>query len=229
MDNDIKIVESQKNSFLGYEADSWFERNKEVILNYRGDLDKVIQLIEEYSIDVHGILEIGCSAGYRLNALKQKFPKSEVFGIEPSKRAIEYGKNNFLGVNFINGTADDLSMFENQSLDVVIVGFVFYVIDRNILFKVISEIDRVLKNGGILIIVDFFSEATLKNIYHHIDEFQAFSFKQNYDDIFLASKMYYLLDKSTFSHTTKTFDATSNYYDKYSITLLKKDFYSSYK
>jgi len=219
----------QKEAFIDYEADAWFNRNKSVLLNYTKERDRVLSLIKEYNLAPKNVLEIGCSAGYRLNAIKTSFEGCSVFGIEPSKEAINYGKQQYPGVNFINGTADDLSSMEDESMDVVVVGFVFYVIDRNIFFKVVAEIDRVLKNGGILIIVDFFSETALKNVYQHIKDFSAFSFKQNYDEVFTASKLYYLLDKSTWNHSEKVLDATDNYHDKYSVTLLKKDISASYK
>jgi len=221
--------ENQKNAFIDYEADAWFNRNQEIILNYSKDNDRVISVIKEYNLDPKSVLEIGCSAGYRLNGIKTLFDNCSVFGIEPSKQAINYGKLHFPDVGFINGTADDLNNFGNESMDIVIVGFVFYVIDRNIFFKVVAEIDRVLKNGGVLIIVDFFSETALKNVYQHIKQFSAFSFKQNYDEVFTSSKLYYLLDKSTWNHSEKVLDASDNYYDKYSISLLKKDVSASYK
>ena len=82
---------SQKKSFLTYEADNWFERNKSIINSYTKSGDKVIELIQRYNVDSDSFLEIGCSAGYRLNALKELYPKSTVFGIEPSKKAIEFG------------------------------------------------------------------------------------------------------------------------------------------
>lgn len=221
--------DNQKNSFLGYEANAWFDRNKVVIDSYNLDRDRVITLIKEYNLDPKKVLEIGCSAGYRLNAINSIFKDCVTYGVEPSDKAIEYGKDNYPNVNFIHGTADDLMVFDKESIDIVIVGFVFYVIDRSILLKVIAEIDRVLRNGGILIIVDFFSESSLKNVYHHIKDFKAFSFKQNYDEVFTSSKLYYLLDRSTWNHSEKVLDATDNYYDKYSISLLKKDINASYK
>ncbi|MBB2149907.1 class I SAM-dependent methyltransferase [Pedobacter gandavensis] len=219
----------QKDAFIEYEADAWFDRNKNILLNYSKDRDRVISLIQDYDLKPKNVLEIGCSAGYRLNGIKESLGDCAVFGLEPSKEAIEYGEAHFPEVNFVRGTADNLSDFADESMDVVIVGFVFYVIDRNIFFKVVSEIDRVLKNGGILIIVDFFSETALKNVYQHIKEFSAFSFKQNYDEVFTASKLYYLLDKSTWNHSEKVLDASENYYDKYSVSLLKKDISASYK
>ena len=225
MDNN----KQQKEAFLSYEADSWFERNKAVLLNYSVEKDRVVSLIKKYNLNPEAILEIGCSGGYRLNGLKSIYPKVVVHGIEPSAKAIEFGRKSYPDVNYIHGTADNLCGIEDSSLDIVIVGFVFYVIDRNIIFKVAAEIDRVLKNGGILIIVDFFSETSLKNVYEHIKDFSAYSFKQNYDEIFTSSKLYYLLDKETFSHSTKEPDATEDYSDKYSISMLKKDIHASYK
>lgn len=219
----------QKEAFLSYEANAWFERNKQILLNYSKDKDRVISLIKDYNLNPGNVLEVGCSAGYRLDGIKKVFNTCSVYGIEPSEKALEYGRENFPDVNFIHGTADNMSSFENDSMDIIIVGFVFYVIDRNSLFKVIAEIDRVLKNGGILIIVDFFSETSLKNAYQHIKDFSAFSFKQNYDEIFTSSKLYYLLDKSTMNHSEKLLDATNNYHDKYSVSLLKKDISASYK
>lgn len=221
---------TQKNAFLEYEADAWFQRNKSIIESYSINRDRVISLLEYYDLHSGNILEIGCSAGYRLNGIIQRFGEEvKVFGIDPSNAAIDFGKKSYPRVNFTKGTADNLNVYGEGSMNVVIVGFVFYVIDREIFFKVISEIDRVLKNGGVLIIVDFFSEAALKNVYEHIKDFKAYAFKQNYDEVFTASKLYYLLDKSTWSHSTKELDASSNYHDKYSISLLKKDISASYK
>lgn len=223
------MKDRQKEAFLSYEADAWFERNQSYMANYSEERDRVLSLIAEYNLNPKRVLEIGCSAGYRLNGLKKIVPDCSVYGVEPSQAAISYGKRSFNDINFVHGTADNLSAFESESMDIVIVGFVFYVIDRSIFFKVVSEIDRVLKNGGVLIIVDFFSETSLKNVYQHISQFNAFSFKQNYDEVFTASKLYYLLDKSTWNHSQKVLDATDNYYDKYSVFLLKKDISASYK
>jgi ubiquinone/menaquinone biosynthesis C-methylase UbiE len=219
----------QKKAFITYEADAWFDRNRDYLTHYSTDNDKVTNLLKDYSLKPKSLLEIGCAAGYRLNGIKSIFDECNVYGLEPSSKAIDYGVNNFPKVKFQQGTADNLEAYDNESMDVVIVGFVFYVIDRNIVFRVVSEIDRVLKNGGILIIVDFFSESSLKNEYQHIKDFSAYSFKQNYDEIFTSSKLYYLLDKSTLNHGTKLLDASEDYFNKYSITMLKKDINASYK
>jgi ubiquinone/menaquinone biosynthesis C-methylase UbiE len=219
----------QKKAFLDFEGDEWFFRNSNSIANYNSEEDAVINLMKDYNLKAQTLLELGCSAGYRLNAIKEYFPDSIICGLEPSKLAIEYGLKNYPEINFVNGTADDLSSYKDASFDIIIVGFLLYVIDRDLLLKVISEIDRVLKNGGKIILVDFFSELPTKNSYEHIKDALAFSFKQNYDEIFLSTKLYHLIDKSSYNHLNKSKDSSEDYYNKYSITLLRKDLISSYK
>ena len=219
----------QKEAFVSYEADMWFERNLNHFEKYDYTDDRVIKLIQDYNLPAKRVLEIGCSAGYRLNALSKIKNNVEIFGVDVSKKAIDFGRNKFPKINFINSSIDDLQFSENKKFDIVIVGFVFYVLDRNILFKAISEIDRVLKNSGHLIIVDFFSINQSKNKYHHIKEFEAHSFKQKYSDLFTSSNLYHLVDQSTINHSNHSFDSSNEYFNKMNISLLKKDINSAYK
>jgi len=219
---------NQKQAFLEYEADLWFERNKKFVENYKIEEDFVSNLLIKYNISPEKILEIGCSAGYRLNGLKLLYPNAEVYGIEPSNSAIAHGKNLYPHVHFERATADRLP-YPNKQFDLVIVGFVFYVVDRDLLLASISEVDRVLSDKGFVIIIDFFSEKALKNEYAHISNFNAYSFKQKYESIFTESHLYQLMDKSTVNHQTKKPDVLSDFYDLMSITLLKKDINATYK
>ena len=219
---------NQKKAFLEYEADLWFERNKKSVEKYKVEEDFVPNLLKKYNVSPETILEIGCSAGYRLNGLKSLYPNADVYGIDPSNGAIAYGKDLYPHVHFERATADQLP-YPDKKFDLVVVGFVFYVVDRELLFASISEIDRVLSDKGFLIIVDFFSERALKNEYAHISDFKAYSFKQKYESIFTESQLYQLMDKSTVNHQTRKPDVLSDFYDLMSITLLKKDIHAPYK
>lgn len=218
----------QRKAFQQYEANQWFARNKSLLNSYAGEHDFVVNLLLQYKIKPLRILELGSSAGYRLHYLKHLFPDAQVFGIDPSTDAVATGTQLYPGVELHVGTADDLSVFEDGFFDLVIIGFVFYVIDRSLLLRVVSEIDRVLADKGLLINVDFFSEKAIKNNYHHITEFEAFSFKQGYETIFLASEMYQLLHKISFHHSNRQPDATDDYFNKCTATLLKKDVNAGY-
>ncbi|MBT1710610.1 methyltransferase domain-containing protein [Fulvivirgaceae bacterium PWU5] len=217
---------TQKEAFLHYEADNYFNRNRGV--SYVPEKDVVINLLKEYNYTPQRVLEIGCNTGYRLEAIRSQFG-SFVAGIEPSQEAIDKGKQQYPEVQFVRGTADDLSTFSNGTFDLIVIGFVLYVVDREMLLKSIAETDRVLKDGGSLMIIDFFTERPVRNAYQHIQEMEAYAYKQNYDEIFTATQMYQLLDKRSLSHINKSYDATGDYYNKYSITTLRKDLQAAYK
>jgi ubiquinone/menaquinone biosynthesis C-methylase UbiE len=219
----------QKNAFLEYEANAWFSRNKAVLSNYKKEDDKVISLLQSYSVKPANVLEVGCSAGYRLDGIKNVFPQANVFGVEPSLSAIEFGRSHYKAVNFTHGTVDDMSVYENNQFDMVIVGFVFYVVDRNILLKAMAEIDRVLQDKGHLVIIDFFTETTIKKKYHHIEDFSAYTYKQKYDELFSSTQLYHLIDRSCYNHVSLQTDAGVPFQDLFSVSLLKKDLYAAYQ
>ena len=69
-------------------------------------------------------------------------------------------------MTFQNGTADELS-FPDSFFDFVYFGFCLYAIDRDLLDKVITEANRVLKCGGKLAILDFDHPAKIKQNIHN--------------------------------------------------------------
>lgn len=220
-------IRSQKDAFLKYEADNYFLRNKDV--KYVGEDDVVLKVLREYNAQPKNVLEIGCSTGYRLHAISTFYNTAKTTGVEPSDEAIKQGQSVYPEVKFIKGTADDMATLGSASFDLVIIGFVLYVVDREILFKVISETDRVLADGGTLMIIDFFSEKPVRNHYQHIKDIEAYAYKQNYEEVFMASKLYHLLDKRSMSHSSKGYDLSSDFYDKYSLVTLRKDLTAGYK
>ena len=100
----------------------------------------------------------------------------------------------------------------------VVFGFCLYLIDRKDLFQSISEADRVLKDGGLLAIIDFDPSKPYKNLYSHKQGIK--SYKNNYSDIFLSSGHYALMDKHSYSHEGSTFHETVD--ERVSISLLFK-------
>jgi len=159
----------QKDIFLAGEADQWFYRNHTALNSKIFDLsDLVVAAISNIvssSSDKNRlkILEIGCGEASRLAWLADNFGV-EVCGLEPSAKAVEFAISK--GVNAQQGTADWLP-YEDQTFDVVIFGFCLYLCDRDDLFKIAQEADRVLKKESWLIINDFFSPTPISRDYHH--------------------------------------------------------------
>lgn len=208
----------QKNIFLNGESNSWFNRNRLAIKNQTSIID--IDEILNYISDQNSILEIGCSNGYRLNYLYEKLSNFNIslYGIDPSNESIEDGKKNYLNLNLEVGTSDLLNYTDN-SFDIVIVGFCLYLVDRELIFKTISEIDRVLKQNGFLVITDFEPPFPLKTPYKHLDG--VFSYKNNYSNFFTAGSHYSLVRKLNYNHKDLAFD--SNFNERVSVSILFKE------
>lgn len=219
----------QKKIFIESEADSWYQRNKNTLINYNADSDIVLNQLKDYDLTPQRVLEIGCSFGYRLNGLKSVFPKIEVHGIDPSRKAINHGNKMWKNINLKMGTIDDLSMYVDNFFDLIIVGFVFYVVDRNLLIKSIGEIDRLLKHNGHIQILDFGVDKFRSSHYHHVQNKNFYSYKQEYYSIFKSTGIYHLIDLRTFSHSTLQRDHGSNFNDKINLTLLVKNSEAIYK
>jgi len=223
----MSSIRTQKDAFVNYEADNYFLRNKDV--EYVAQNDVVLKVLQEYGTHPKNVLEVGCSTGYRLHAISTLCGGAKATGIEPSAEAIKQGHADYPEINFIKGTADDMSTLKSGSFDLVVIGFVLYVVDREILFKAVSETDRLLADGGVLMIIDFFSEKPTRRHYQHIQDMQAYAYKQNYEDIFIASKLYHMLDKRSMSHSNKGYDLSDDYHDKYCLVTLRKDLSAGYK
>lgn len=192
-----------KDIFIKEEGDNFYKRNYKSLNTSIDIITNNISIKNNFNI-----LEIGCSNGYRLSYLKKNNPDSNFFGIDPSISAIENGSND-KDINLSVGTCDHLN-FQNNFFDIILIPFVFMYVDRDLLLKSVSEIDRVLKNGGKLIITDFYPNKPRKNSYKHIDGM--FIYKQKYFEIFTSTNNYFLQKLECFTHNT------SNNQDNYDDT-----------
>jgi ubiquinone/menaquinone biosynthesis C-methylase UbiE len=159
-------MNKQKAEFLESEGDEWFNRNQKFgSKKFLLDQDRLLtELIELPLTSGMKVLEIGCSSGDRLVWLKENLGL-DCSGVDPSEQAVEVA--NSQGIQAYQGTADALP-FENTVFDLVIFGFCLYLCDRNDLFRIVQEADRVLKSPGWLGILDFFTPVPLSRPYHHL-------------------------------------------------------------
>ena len=153
------------------------------------------------------ILEIGCSSGYNLAYLCQKYG-FKGFGVETSAQAVQVGSkwasaHPDMDLHFVQGTSDELP-FEDNAFDVVMFGFCFYCTDRKYLHRAVSEADRVLKSGGFLLIDDFQTPAAYKRPNKH--DPNLFTYKYDYAKLFLSDPCYSLIERTTYSHNGLAFD-----------------------
>ena len=160
---------SQKEIFINGEGDAWLKRNKR-----EGSISsenmQVNKFILEYLLSLPipnskkiKLMEVGCGDGSLLFNLKKK-RKWQLYGIDPSKKAIKIAKD--FGINASVSTAEKLP-FDDDTFDLIIFGFCLYLCDTTDLFKIAYEAHRTLKNRSWLMIIDFWSPELKKIPYKH--------------------------------------------------------------
>lgn len=181
---------NQTEVFIESEADSWFERNFSQQVKKDRENDLALQFLLKQDLTDKSVVEIGCADGWRLADLDKTFNCSCI-GIEPSSKAVEAGRERYgENIKLMMGTAAETGL-ETDSADVVIAGFCLYLCDRSELFKIAYEVDRILKDGGLLLIVDFLPPFAYKNPYHHKEGLN--SFKMDYSQMFIWNPEYSLM------------------------------------
>lgn len=194
------------------ESNDYFERNKNSLLNadekaknaYSAS-DFIEKYLRTYPGTIEKVLEIGCNYGYNIDYLARRHG-IECWGIEPSDKAVEYGisrwKESNPRVHIMQGISNKLP-YKNSEFDVVMMGFLMYVTPREMIADTVLEVNRVLKEGGFLILTDFDTPISYKRINKHNDEMPVY--KEDYSRRFIPMG-YSVVEKISFSNSTKCFN-----------------------
>lgn len=210
-------MSDQKNIFLESEADQWFERNKTNLRERTPEGDVITRTLKGTHYKPKRILEVGCANGFRLQFLKDLY-QAECHGIDPSKKAIVDGQKNYPKLNLKVGTAESLDTPDDY-FDMIILGFLMYLCDRNHLFKIASEVDRTLKSSGHIVILDFYSPIPYKNPYCHLQGI--FSYKMSNSAMFLWNPNYVQVSSQLYTASAEPW--TGDLDNTIKLEILQKD------
>lgn len=210
----------QDRIFMHFEGDRWFERNRGALRGLDSAADLPLRLLGLYDLRPGSILEIGAANGFRLAAIHMRIG-ARVVGIEPSSQAILEGKASFPFVTFVRGVAHAIPLRER--FDLVIVNFVFHWIDCANLLQSVAEVDRTVRDGGFLIIGDFHPSNRLRVPYHHLENHEVHTYKQNYAEAFFSSGLYHPVCLLTADHATKKLAAEVSEEERVGAWLLRKN------
>lgn len=194
---------------LMQEADAYFIRNKNV-MNEKECSDGMKIFAEFYEVNkniikIKDMLEVGCSSGYNLIYMNKKYG-IKGFGIEPSKEAVLYGSEivsngGSIEVELRQGFADEMP-FQDEAFDAVYLGFCLYQVHRSLLFRTLSESDRVLKYGGYCVITDF--DTPIRFLRNNAHNAEIFTYKTDYAQ-YLLPYGYTLVYKKMYTHQSFCF------------------------
>lgn len=150
----------QADIFRKSEGDAWHERNK----NKPRLPDPVIEAMKACKIEPKKVLEIGCGTGWRLIEIEKLYDDVWCAGVDASLAAATRAcVHSDVRHNDIMNEFEDI---ENDAFDLVIFGFCLYLVDREDLMMIAAHTDRVLKDGGHIIIHDF-NDGTYRCPYKH--------------------------------------------------------------
>lgn len=188
----------QRDIFVTSEGNGWYGRNIAAFDRPSLLRERIIARVASHlpATEHSTVVEIGCATGINLANLRQVRPIHGI-GVDPSIQAIERGADQYPDLRLLQGTADKLPL-EDNSVDAIWFGFCLYLVDRSLISRVVAEADRVLKNGGLLVIHDFDPDFPRMRRYAHHNGL--WSYKMNYSMLFTANPAYVLVEKTSFSH-----------------------------
>lgn len=215
----------QREAFLSGEGDGYFKRNQAALERNDDARNLVVSRISHHLNGMTGprVLEIGCATGGNLAALGA-LNSIEGVGIDPSAEAVRAGAAQFPSLSLHVGTADNLR-FTDASFDLVWFGFCLYLVDRPLLHRVVAECDRVLRDGGLLVIYDFDPDVPCVRQYRHLPGLN--SYKMDYSRLYLANPAYSLIEKLSFSHSDLQWSADPQ--ERLGLWICRKNMQSAYR
>jgi len=191
-------VHRQREAFLAGEGDAFFARNRTGSgeLEARWQRDPVLRALDGLGARPRRVLEVGAGDGWRLAGLGRRHPGAGLFGVEPSAAAARDGRRRF-GLPLVRGSAERLA-FADDAFDLVILGFFLYLCDREDLFAIAAEVDRVAREDALVAVFDFHAERPYRNPYAHRPG--CYSYKMDYAGMFLWNPGYRVLERAVVGH-----------------------------
>jgi SAM-dependent methyltransferase len=213
---------SQRAQFIAGEGDAYYARNASPSRLAEGgsalaDDDPVLATLRPLALAPRSVLEIGASDGARLEALRVHRPSACYVALEPSHLALAASAVRFPALRRARATAERLP-FARASFELVILGFCLYLVDREDLFSVAAEVDRVLAPGGHVVVFDFLPDAPHRRRYAHADG--AYSFKMDHARMFTWNPAYLRVAQQTFTHPGGDAQSAD---DRLAVSVLRRD------
>lgn len=141
------------------------------------------------------ILDVGCASGWFLSELAKKFKNAKCTGIDVYDDAIEYGKKRYKKLELIKADGHKIP-FKKASFDFVICNEVLEHVEHP--EKVLLEIKRVLKPGGVAVIEMDSGNWLFRTVWHWWTHMRRGVWRDAHIHVFTAQKLERMIKKCGF-------------------------------
>lgn len=114
---------------------------------------KLLQFTHQEQSTPKRILDFGCGDGLMTKEIHTFFPKSEVYGVDPSPEILKLAEHNCPKATF-KSSDKKLNLFNNKKFDLILSAMVFHHIPFNEHKHYLKEINSILSPGGLFVIFE---------------------------------------------------------------------------
>lgn len=151
----------QSDGYFSYKSAQIYDIGVELLFLGTADIMRrqiippITNFLENKDINKIKMLDVACGTSRVIKQINKTYQNLNITGIDISPYYIEFSKNNINSDNitFLQANAEKLP-FEDNSFDIVSSVYLFHELPRNTRKTVLSEIYRVLKKDGLLVIED---------------------------------------------------------------------------
>lgn len=182
---------------LSADADNYYRRNTG---QHQPTTDPVLPTLDRIHAanPIRSVLEIGSNTGWRLAGIRDRY-RATVEGVEASSLAVTEHRATHPEIPVTLGVAPAaLTDLPARQYDTVILGFLIYLLPRDLLFALAAETDRILAAGGHLIVEDFLHPTPTSSDYTHHPDLRVH--KHDPTSPWTWSPTYTLIDRQLIAH-----------------------------
>lgn len=130
-------------------------------------MEELVKYFREH--EVKSILDVGTGSGDFIAVLKNVFPQSKITGIDPDKESLQEAAKKYPDVSFHEMVSENLEFAEN-TFDLASISMALHHLPD--IQASLKEMQRVVKNGGWIIVNELFSDnlnqaQEVHKMFHH--------------------------------------------------------------
>ncbi len=151
----------QSDGYFSYKSAQIYDLGVELLFLGTADIMRrqvippITNFLKNKNIKEMKMLDVACGTSRLIKQINQTHNDLSITGLDISPYYVEFAKDNnkSKNIDFVIANAENIP-FEDNYFDIISCVYLFHELPRNVRKKVLSEINRVLKPNGLLVIED---------------------------------------------------------------------------